>query len=424
VYQVKVGKRTRRCDLIIVIIAAIVAVIYGSSCFFDTKSTLCETTGLRCKQGQVCALNQDVCIDIDGCGDGVVGEGEVCDDGNVIEGDNCSANCKSLEWCGNGIVDRVKGESCDDSNYVAGDDCDPYCQEEICGNGELDDGEVCDDDNAKSGDGCRNDCRSNEACGNGIKDEHLGEECEFENAPFPESFMDTDECDNDCTEPQCGDGHVNAMFKVVTPIDDNEPDQNEECDPGILDNNETQDSPGCDSNCTFVECGDGHINRAMVNGHPLEECDMKGSGGIDLPNCDGDCTSPRCGDFHTNPKFVLDDIDHDPPIKEECDDGAQNTINCDGNCTLPKCGDGYVNSMFVSPDSPLGEQCDTGDMLSNDIENACRTDCRLPFCGDGVIDTNNIDHVIELCDPGGAIYNKPGVGCGASFCKSDCSGCT
>jgi cysteine-rich repeat protein len=30
------------------------------------------------------------------CGDGILDGGEVCDDGNVIGGDGCSVDCKSL----------------------------------------------------------------------------------------------------------------------------------------------------------------------------------------------------------------------------------------------------------------------------------------------------------------------------------------
>jgi cysteine-rich repeat protein len=41
------------------------------------------------------------------CGDGVVdgSAGEICDDGNNVNGDGCSADCKSNEICGNGIIE-------------------------------------------------------------------------------------------------------------------------------------------------------------------------------------------------------------------------------------------------------------------------------------------------------------------------------
>jgi cysteine-rich repeat protein len=63
------------------------------------------------------------------CGNGVIDPGtyvidgrtlqEQCDDGNLVEGDGCSATCQ--RECGDGIVQL--GESCDDGNAVANDGC-------------------------------------------------------------------------------------------------------------------------------------------------------------------------------------------------------------------------------------------------------------------------------------------------------------
>ena len=63
------------------------------------------------------------------CGNGVIDPGtyvvggrtlqEQCDDGNLVDGDGCSATCQ--RECGNGVVDY--GESCDDGNGTAGDGC-------------------------------------------------------------------------------------------------------------------------------------------------------------------------------------------------------------------------------------------------------------------------------------------------------------
>lgn len=115
------------------------------------------------------------------CGNGILDSaaGEVCDDGNVHSGDGCAANCKSLEVCGDGIVDSSQGEVCDDGNTRAGDGCSANCKSnETCGNGVLDVGEVCDDGNHNAGDGCSIDCQSKETCGNGILDKVTGEVCD------------------------------------------------------------------------------------------------------------------------------------------------------------------------------------------------------------------------------------------------------
>jgi len=65
------------------------------------------------------------------CGDGDVAGGEVCDDGNRVDGDGCSATCDSDETCANGVVDRAVGETCDDGNLNADDGCSPACQIEV-----------------------------------------------------------------------------------------------------------------------------------------------------------------------------------------------------------------------------------------------------------------------------------------------------
>ena len=89
------------------------------------------------------------------CGNGIVEAGEACDDGNLVSGDGCDANCTAdrlrqrhrhrgrglrrrqrrerrrlranctLEGCGDGIVDP--GEDCDDGNVADGDCCSSSC---------------------------------------------------------------------------------------------------------------------------------------------------------------------------------------------------------------------------------------------------------------------------------------------------------
>lgn len=52
------------------------------------------------------------------CGDAVLDEGEVCDDGNTQSGDGCRADCLGEEICGDGLLDP--GEQCDDGNNAPG----------------------------------------------------------------------------------------------------------------------------------------------------------------------------------------------------------------------------------------------------------------------------------------------------------------
>lgn len=118
------------------------------------------------------------------CGNGLLEPGEVCDDHNNVSGDGCSADCRSTEVCGNGIVDVAAGEQCDDGNTVNGDNCNSDCKlsndppphvdggvvcpqpytgpiSPTCGNAivEPDKGEQCDDGNTVDGDGCDDACQ-------------------------------------------------------------------------------------------------------------------------------------------------------------------------------------------------------------------------------------------------------------------------
>ena len=189
------------------------------------RSDPCKT-GIICPSGTQCAAVQAVCITND-CGDGIVqttGEaattatsstataaratasrarsaatasstraGELCDDGNTIGGDGCSADCTSVEICGNGIKDV--SEVCDDGNtdraamaarrtasrprsaataswtatvkrdvrrrqHERGDSCNSDCRSGPgCGNGIVDPGEECDDGNTDNNDDCLNICK-------------------------------------------------------------------------------------------------------------------------------------------------------------------------------------------------------------------------------------------------------------------------
>lgn len=119
-------------------------------------------------------------VTIPGCGDGLIGALEQCDDGNDESGDGCSRLCRVelgskcagepsvclLTTCGDAI--REGAEGCDDGNVVPFDGCSSNCASEPqcepgagchspCGDG-LVVGEECDDGNDVSGDGCSDVC--------------------------------------------------------------------------------------------------------------------------------------------------------------------------------------------------------------------------------------------------------------------------
>ena len=78
-------------------------------CDGRAEGDACDLPGLgagRCRDA--------VCV-IATCGDATVDPGEVCDDGNRVDGDGCSAFCSSLETCGNGVRDGGAGDATTDT---------------------------------------------------------------------------------------------------------------------------------------------------------------------------------------------------------------------------------------------------------------------------------------------------------------------
>lgn len=63
-----------------------------------------------------------------GCGNHLLDPGEQCDLGDTIIGDGCSADCRSTETCGNGVVDPVHFEQCDDGDLGTHDGCSSTCR--------------------------------------------------------------------------------------------------------------------------------------------------------------------------------------------------------------------------------------------------------------------------------------------------------
>lgn len=297
------------------------------------------------------------------CGDGLIQEGEICDDGNTQSGDGCDAQCRSeVPVCGNGAVEG--DEECDDGNIEVGDGCDPNCALEaapVCGNGLVEAGETCDDGNTVGGDGCSPTCQTEplDTCGDGFRDPN--EECDDGNR------VAGDGCDPNCRSeaaPRCGDGTL---------------DPGEGCDDG---NNINGD--GCDAACrpeAEARCGNGIVD-------PGEGCDDGNRRAGD--GCDANCQPEvvdRCGNGIRDPG-------------EGCDDGnRRNGDGCDQNCqpeAMDRCGNGIRDP---------GEGCDDGNRRNGD---GCDANCQseaMDRCGNGVRDPG------EGCDDGN---RRAGDGCDAN----------
>lgn len=327
-----------------------------AGCLAEPAAQTCAT-GIYCPAGTRCAARQAVCL-LDDCGDGAVQGGEVCDDGNVVDGDGCSRDCRSNEICGNGRRDVARGEACDDGNR-------------------------------EDGDGCSGDCLSTEQCGNGFVDPGSGEECDpgVVGSITPTCLAGIDPT-ADCKRSRHGDGWVNPLH------------DGEVCDrDGLGTAGFSCEFAGtvagaylaCNSDCTPSVHGDGKVNRSDG-----EDCDGNGDGvptgraDCRSATCNADCSFSRCGDGAWNP----DDPD------EPCDDGNPvDTDACRNTCQVARCGDGVVRAGT--------EECDLGDGVNGAAlqcpygQPACQTcsetctwrDLTGPYCGDGSHDVG-----FEACD--------------------------
>lgn len=337
------------------------------TCGLDLVRLESEECSGTCRDGRCAAL---------GCGDGVVTPPEQCDDGNAIDTDACTSDCKEAT-CGDSVLQP--GEECDDGNAIDTDSC-AGCQPARCGDGLVGPGEDCDDGNTVDDDACSNLCELGR-CGDGIL--HSGEACDDGNA------VDNDSCTNACTEPKCGDGVVQM---------------GEACDDGNAVENDA-----CTNLCAVPGCGDG------VRQMPLEDCDDGNM--VNEDDCTVACKAPKCGDSFTQAGEGCDDgnmVNEDGCTNacelaacgdgfeqlpdEECDDGNDvNTDDCTNDCRDKRCGDGLEQT---------GESCDDGNTADNDT---CTSICTDPICGDRIFSAG------ETCEDGNRV---DGDGCSAT-CRSE-----
>lgn len=346
----------------------------------DTGSALCHD---GCYYGiQRCQAN---CAEYMACdtldqrpGDGIVQGCEVCDDGNTVDGDGCSADGRTLEVlvnCNNGVLDP--GETCDTFALPCTDgcyeglahcrsDCRGYqdCAFEIQGpgNGLIEGCEACDDGNTEDGDGCGSDgsWEPNGDCHNNVLDS--GETCDGGFTACGDCYPEgRHACSGDCLGyGSCSQIMGNGLLEGC-----------EACDDG-----NTVDGDGCSADGGTLEISEPH-NNGEVN--PGEVCDS------DTRLCLAGCYTGQ----------------------QRCRPDGKGYYPCEplGDA---HCGDGYREGC---------EACDDGNNVDGD---GCSADCLtrevIGDCNNGVVDDGEAcDSDIAACEPG--CYES-----GMRECRPDCTG--
>ncbi len=264
------------------------------------------------------------------CGDGTLDADEECDAGPANADDAaCTASCR-LQACGDGHIGP--GEGCDDGNTKDGDACTSACKLSTCGDGVVQAPEECDDEDIDNSDGCLDTCKL-ASCGDNYV--FVGKEaCDDGND------LNSDDCLASCVVAKCGDGYVR--------------EDQEKCDDGNEDN-----SDNCLAMCEIATCGDGYVNvgvEACDDGNDIDEDGCNNTCAAPATCLDGlkngmesdvDCGGPAC-------QGCLD--------AEGCVDGLDCASGFCGEhvCVTPRhCRDirdmdlaDEDGSYFVDPDGP------------------------------------------------------------------------
>jgi fibro-slime domain-containing protein len=315
----------------------------GDGCSADCKQVeggyTCPTAG---EVGGACTK-----VPMPRCGDGALGYGEYCDDGNTDAGDGCSATC-TLEtgytcdvpgtkcmlvtFCGDGKLTVADGEQCDDMNTVGGDGCSATCIVEanwtcptpgqkcistvVCGDKKVTGAEQCDDGNLVNGDGCSLGCEV-----------ECGWTCSA----------------GACRATKCGDGIVAGT---------------EACD----DMNNTN-GDGCSSTCALE-------SKAVAGAEGWNCTTATQANGCVGPTT---CATTMCGNKIKEGSEQCDDMNN--VMGDGCSPFCRLEPVCPpgGGACATACGDGLIVAADKVP-GPNQQQCDDGNTISGD---GCSSDCKI-----------------------------------------------
>ncbi|MCF7844513.1 MAG: DUF4215 domain-containing protein [Kiritimatiellales bacterium] len=365
----------------------------------------------------------DNCISVCGtiCLDGLTRGDEQCDDGNLIDDDDCNNNCESnhssAPECGNGVIESDNDEDCDDgddnSDTVA-DACRTNCKKPACGDSVVDSNEQCeigDDADCGAGKICNDSCMCEAVhsaapgvCGNGTQED--GEECDDGN------IYNQDGCNNDCEE----DVALVSLTGICEPCskcDEESAGCYVHTDPNMT---PITSSPVClqDPSNYFATTYPWHeCRKTPVHGNGklegMEECDDGNTEGGDGCSSAGKreasyycryCEGVSCsGDEVCSVNKTSFTNGGNPTCRRESSMG--NTY-----VACKACGNGEIDP---------GEECDDGNRNDRD---ECTNSCKDAVCGDGIVWNGE-----EWCDDGNT---NDGDSCGSTCqdcpCDPVCSG--
>jgi len=375
------------------------------------------------------------------CGDGVIGEFEICEIGDSISsidldalltygvpatcnvcvnendgdynGDACTAGDHAS--CGTGGVpgddyfcaDGITSYGCDatscDWDTSVASQCVPY----VCGNGVIDAGETCDDGTMNGSYGyCGEDCTQEggyfcgdaylaggEVCDCGADNDYMNlvdSWADINSCTYYNGLYSTDPeagCAFDCSGPPayCGDAIVNGAEQCDSEV--------ETWTGGLCDDAE-RDACETSDDCDGVLCGDDSINEACGSSAICE------SGTYTGKPCDptdpSDCPDGTCSAFA-----------HDLFRQRVCEDNVSLTSACSWNNWIDIDNYECIGSGACGNGTREGtEECDGEDF--------CTASCELNVCGDAV------QHIgVESCDFG--VSN--GIPCEAPY-GGTCNYCT